>query len=544
MGKKGKNKNGSKRNKSSNIDKEGTKVHLDTPDIILENISLSVPNKQLLIKTDVRFAVGRKYGLIGRNGSGKTTLLQALTNGDLKVKDKDIFYVEQAAKASEDTLYQVVIKSNKKRYSLINEHNKLSKKIEESDITDEEMIRYDELGEELESIGADKDESIVKRILVGLGFSKDKHDNPTSSFSGGWRMRISFAQALYMQPEFLFLDEPTNHLDLNATIWLTNYLSNEWKKTLVVVSHDKDFLNEVCTDIVLLFEQSLIYYTGNYDNHKKMFEQQVTHRESEWNKFQKKVKEMQKRKTKKAVQEFKKKSDILPRIKPYRVRINFPQVPLINRPVVEVKNIEFGYTDDNIIYKELDFSIDMESRITIVGPNGIGKSTLLKLVAEELKPSKGEVFHNHRLRLEYYHQHTIDYLPLDKTPIEYIQSLDNELSIQDVRKHLGHIGLDGSHHNKKLNILSGGQKARIALVAIFVRKPHIILLDEPTNHLDIETIEALVESLNKYNGGVVMVTHDIELILGIDSVLWEVTEEGIDKTTYEKYQDKILNELD
>ena len=517
----------------------------NTKDLILENISVNVPGKTLLRETDVRFVYGRRYGIIGKNGAGKTTLLRSLVNKTFKTpKNMDIFYVEQEVIASNTvTAYESVLESNSKRSKLLIEQNRLEKLMENND-SSKLLEKYTKVSTELEGMGADKDESIIRKILFGLGFSTHSQNKPTLSFSGGWRMRLSIARALYLQPHLLLLDEPTNHLDLNASIWLTNYLTYTWKNSLVVISHDKDFLNEICTDIIHLTEHKLNYYKGNYNQYKQMFIQQGVNREKEWTKIEKKKKEMQKTgKTKKEVNEFMEKSNHLKPEKPYEVHISFAPVASINIPVMEIKDIDFGYDNKELIYKKMNFGLDMDSRITIVGANGVGKSTLLKLVAKELEPTSGEVFHNSRLRLGYYHQHTIEYLPLDETPVEFIMGLDNDITIQDARKYLGMIGLEGKLHTKKIELLSGGEKSRVALVAIFVEKPHIILFDEPTNHLDIETVEALVKAIKEYNGGVIMVTHDVDLIVETDCILWEINNGKIKETTYDAYHDRILDEV-
>ena len=525
---------------------EDTDMHNNTKDLILENISVTIPGKTLLRDTDIRFVYGRRYGIIGKNGAGKTTLLKSLVNKTFKTpKNMDIFYVEQEVVASNTvTAYESVLESNSKRSKLLIEQNRLEKLMESDKNSSRLIDKYTKISTELEGMGADKDESIIRKILFGLGFPTDKQDRPTSSFSGGWRMRLSIARALYLQPHLLLLDEPTNHLDLNASIWLTNYLTYTWKNSLAVISHDKDFLNEICTDIVHLTEQKLSYYKGNYNKYKQMFIQQGVNREKEWGKIEKRKKEMQKTgKTKKEVQEFMEKSNHLKPEKPYEVHISFAHVASISNPIMEIRDIDFGYDSDKLIYKKMNFGLDMDSRITIVGANGVGKSTLLKLVAKELEPTSGEVFHNNRLRLGYYHQHTIEYLPLDETPVEFIMGLDNGLTIQDARKYLGMIGLEGKLHTRKIEFLSGGEKSRVALVAIFVEKPHIILFDEPTNHLDIETVEALIKAVKDYNGGVVMVTHDVDLILETDCILWEINNGKIKETTYDAYHDRILDEV-
>lgn len=542
MGKKNKKQQNATDN---NKDKENESNSVFSKDLILEKVDIRVPGKTLIKESDIRFAYGRKYGMIGINGSGKTTLLKSLVNHTFKIHSQlDIYYVEQEIPASQKTVYESVIESNSKRCTLLMEQLQLSQLLENDDCPTDTMKQYTQISEQLVLLNADKDESIVRKILHGLGFSTAEQNMETSSFSGGWRMRISLARALYLQPTILLLDEPTNHLDLNAAIWLTDYLANNWSHTLVVVSHNKDFINEVCTDVIHLYEHKLSYYKGNYDSYKIAFKQYITHRESEWAKLQRKVTELRNKSTpRKDITTFIEKSNVLQPLKPYTVNILFPSITTINNPAIEFNDVTFGYTKDKLIYNNLNFAINMDSRITIVGKNGVGKSTLLKLIATQLTPINGEILHNSRLKLGYYHQHSIEQLPLNNTPIEYIETIDPNLSVQIIRKYLGSIGLEGSVHNNKINTLSGGQKARVTLIALFVLKPHIILFDEPTNHLDIETIESLVKSISTYEGGVIMVTHDIDLIVKTNSELWEIKQSEIIKTTYESYRAQILDSI-
>lgn len=518
-----------------------TKIEVTNNDISLENIDVKVPKKTLLENTDLKLTYGRKYGLIGINGIGKSTLLKYIYNRTLNVpKSIDIYYVDQEVKSDDKiTVFETVISSNTVRQQLVDKANKLEKQIG----SDEKLIeQYNNVLEELNAINANKDESIVRTILHGLGFTPEGQNKVISSFSGGWRMRISLAKALYLKPTVLLLDEPTNHLDLNANIWLTDYLDTQWKNTLFVVSHDKDFLNEVCTDIVHMSELKLNYYTGNYDQYKKMYVQQIKKRDSDWNKYRKALKNIKKKGNKDEIERFIKKKKVDPPPKPYKIHIEFGDVLELKNPIIEMTNVNFKYEDKYII-EGLTINIDKESRMTIVGNNGVGKSTFIKLLVKELNPinEDGDVHHDNRLRFSYYHQHSIDYLPLDLTPIEYIYKL-SKLDIQIIRRKLGSIGLEGKLHNTPIKLLSGGQKSRVSFVEMQLTNPHMIILDEPTNHLDIETVEALIDAINKYNGCVIMVTHDIELITKTYSDIYELKDGSLEKTTYEKYRDKILDE--
>lgn len=512
-------------------------------DVSLENISLSIGKIRILESASLKLAYGRKYGLVGINGVGKSTLLRAMYNRTIdNMPNIEMFYVEQENPASEvETVYETVIRSSSKRSELLQLQYSIEKKMENNE--DVNMDIYNRVLDELSAIGADQDDAKVSKILRGMGFEENDIHRPTASFSGGWRMRVSIAKALFLEPTLLLLDEPTNHLDLNAVLWLSNYLAT-WKNTVFVVSHDKDFLNEVCTDIVQITERKLNYFKGDYNMFKDMEMQLLKKRTDDWVEFEKKIKQMQKKSTsKKDIAEYTKKHGCEKPPKPYRVRINFPDVGDIGIPVLEARHVDFSYGDKKI-FSGLDFGIDLHSRITVVGRNGAGKSTFIKLLAKEIEPSTGEIYHNHKMRVGYFHQHNIEYLPLEQSAVEYLKSLDDDLVDQDARKYLGGIGLEGSLHLKPIKLLSGGQKSRVALAGIFVLKPHVVLLDEPTNHLDIETIESLIDAVNSFNGGVVMVTHNVDLITNTKCVLWELDEGELNETTFEVYKHKLLSVLD
>ena len=485
-------------------------------DINLYNISINVYNKDLFIDTDLKINYGFKYGLVGKNGICKTTLLKHIAHRILPIhNDLDILYVEQEIEpSSEISVFETVISANKERSELI-------KLMDNDNDTDIEM--YQELQERFIQIGGDRDESIVKRILIGMGFTKDDLDKPTAEFSGGWRMRISLARALYMKPTLLILDEPTNHLDLKAVIWFTEYLK-EWKTTLLVVSHNKNFLNEVCTHIINIEDKKLVYYSGSYDKFKQMYINNYETQLKNWIKSKKKTKRPE---------------------KPYEVKINFKETKLLNSPILVANDLTFYFDPRYILFENLNLNIDMNSRITIVGDNGVGKSTLINLLVGNLKPVNGSIYRNHHLRIGYYNQHFTDSLPLDQTSIEYITQLSKIDSEQEVRKLLGTIGLEGSMHKIPIKHLSGGQKARVAFISLFVSNPHLLFLDEPTNHLDMETIEALISAINSYNGGVIIISHDVELITKTNCDIYICQNKTLNRyeNSYQSYKMEILSTL-
>lgn len=387
-------------------------------------------------------------------------------------------------------------------------------------------------------------------------------------------MRISLARALFIEPTLLMLDEPTNHLDLNAVIWLDDYLQR-WKKTLLVVSHDQDFLNSVCSEILHIEDLKLASYRGDYDAFKKEQANRLKQQIKEYDKQQKRLRDLKRsgQSRAKATDNVKKNSkrepgarsrkkandaiasgtataeitELIKRPREYTVQLEFSEVPELSRPVMEVNNVHFRYSQKHpVIFDKIDFGIDMDSRICVVGPNGAGKSTLLKLLTGEVDPTKGDVRRNPRLRMGIYNQHFVDRLPMDKTPVEHLRDRFQDEDYQSVRNRLGKYGLEGHAHEVVMRDLSGGQKARVVFVELSLQRPHILLLDEPTNNLDIETIDALIEAINEFNGGIIVVTHDQRLIEFCECSLWVVEKEKVTPWTagFEDYKDTLLQEME
>jgi len=428
--------------------------------------------------------------------------------------------------------------------------------------------RLAEIYTRLDEIEAHLAEHKASSILHGLGFDDEMKQRATRDFSGGWRMRISLARALFRQPRLLLLDEPTNHLDLNAVIWLENYLL-KWKNTLFVVSHDQDFLNSVCTDIYHLHQQNLAHYKGNYDKFKHEFVQMVDGERKAYDKQQKMIKSQnqQKRKTKSgqekakeaakfAARDSKKKNDkksdqkekpaLLARPpKDYTVNFEFPDSPRLDGIFLQIKEVSFGYPNKPLLFKNVTIGIDEQSKIALVGNNGTGKSTLLKLIIGKIDPISGEVTRNRKLVIGRFSQHFVDQLTMDKNPVEYLTSLFPTKNPQEIRSMLGRVGLPGANHLQPITSLSGGQKSRVVFAEICGRSPQLLLLDEPTNHLDLESIEALAEGLNNFEGAVLMVSHDSRLITEVCSDLWICKNQGVTPYDgdFQDYREMLLEEF-
>ncbi|KAF7686176.1 ATP-binding cassette sub-family F member 1 isoform X1 [Silurus meridionalis] len=533
-------------------------------DIKLERFSISAHGKELFVNADLLIVAGRRYGLVGPNGKGKTTLLKHISNRALSIPPNiDVLLCEQEVVADDTPAVQAVLKADTRRLKLLDEEKKLQALLEKGE--DSVSERLEKVYEELRAIGAAAAEAKARRILAGLGFTSEMQNRPTKKFSGGWRMRVSLARALFMEPTLLMLDEPTNHLDLNAVIWLNNYLQS-WKKTLLIVSHDQSFLDEVCTDIIHLDNQKLYYYRGNYLTFKKMYVQKQKELLKQYEKQEKKLKDLKaggkstkqaEKQTKEALtrkqQKGKKKGqeeeshevqELLKRPKEYTVKFTFPNPPPLSPPILGLYSVDFAYTGQKPLFRNIDFGIDMESRICIVGPNGVGKSTLLLMLTGKLTPTKGEMRMNHRLKVGFFNQQYADQLNMEEAPTEYLQRNFN-LPYQDSRKCLGRFGLESHAHTIQISKLSGGQKARVVFAELSCRQPDVLILDEPTNNLDIESIDALSEAINEYKGAVIIVSHDARLITETQCHLWVVENRSIIQIDgdFEDYKREVLEAL-
>lgn len=504
-------------------------------DMILENINITISNETLIENSDIRIVYGRKYSVLGRNGTGKSTMLRFIYDIKNRFPDISVTLIEQEAIIEGDkTVFDEVIESNIERTRLMNIYNTT---------TDSNIM--DTICEKLEEIGAFSDESLVRKILYGLGFTNEMQNKKVSEFSGGFRMRISLAKALYLKPKLLLLDEPNNHLDINSIIWLTDYLKNSWKNSLVVVSHDKNFINEISTDIIHLENKKLSYYQGSYHSFQNSLNIANNIKDKKWNKVMKKVKVMrQSNITKDVINKYLDENKEFKPEKPYKVDLNF-NIPfeLESDEYLKIENGNIGY-GEKIVVKDINLILEKNSKYLLVGKNGAGKTTLFKTIMNRIPILSGNIIMDSRLRIGYYNQHATDILPLDKTPCEYISSLDPSLSNQNIRKYLGIIGLKSTHHNTLISLLSGGQKSRVLFTSVFVMKPHVLLLDEPTNHLDMETIDELINSIKNYQGSIIVSTHNIHLISETEFKILEIDEENIKFTDFNTYYDKVLETIE
>ncbi|XP_061683482.1 ATP-binding cassette sub-family F member 3 [Syngnathoides biaculeatus] len=502
-------------------------------DIRIENFDVSFGERCLLQGAELSLAAGRRYGLIGRNGLGKTTLLKMLASRSLHVPPHiSILHVEQEVAGDHKAALQSVLESDTLREGLLGEERLLNARIANGTAEGMASIRLSEIYCKLEEIEADKAPARASIILAGLGFSPKMQQQPTKEFSGGWRMRLALARALFARPDLLLLDEPTNMLDVSAILWLENYLQT-WQSTILVVSHDRNFLNAVVTDIVHLHSHRLDSYRGDYENFVKTKEDRLKNQQREYEaqlQYRQHIQVFIDRFRYNAnraaqVQSKLKVLERLPELKPIdketQITFRFPEnFEKLSPPILQLDEVEFYYTPDRHLFSGLNLSADLESRVCMVGQNGAGKSTVLKLLMGDLTPISGVRQAHRNLKIGYFSQHHVDQLDLNVCSVELLLNRFPGRTEEEYRHQLGGYGITGELATRPVASLSGGQKSRVAFAQMTMSCPNFYILDEPTNHLDMETIEALADALNKFKGGVILVSHDERLIRLVCKELW------------------------
>merc|ERR1711953_1639238 len=517
-------------------------IHPMARDIKIDNFSVTFYGKELLQDTKLELSVGNRYGLMGVNGCGKSALMAVLGNREVPIQEHiDIYYLAREIPASEKTALEAVMEADEERIKL----EKLAEQLVH--LEDDESQEYlMEVYDRLDELGADTAEAKASHILVGLGFDKDMQAKKCKDFSGGWRMRIALARALFIKPHLLLLDEPTNHLDLEACVWLEEELSN-YKQILVLISHSQDFMNGVCTQVIHLNKQRLDYYGGNYDafvrtraelmeNQDKRYQweqDQIAHMKNYIARFgHGSAKLARQAQSKEKTLAKMVAGGLTEKVKEDRqLSFYFYSCGTIPPPVVMVQNVSFRYNDSTpYIYKNLEFGIDLDTRLALVGPNGAGKSTLLKLIYGDLSPSEGMVRRNNHLKFGRYHQHLHELLEMDLSPLDYMMKKFPEIKERDeMRKIVGRYGITGKQQTAPIKQLSDGQKCRVVFAWLAHQVPHMLLMDEPTNHLDMETIDSLAEAINNFEGGLVLVSHDFRLINQVADQIWICEKQTVTK---------------
>ena len=544
-----KDKNNTQSKQSNKLDKSD-KINKKYVTLFSEKVDISIGKKKLINESDIVINSETKYFLMGNNGCGKTTLMKYLYE---KLKDNEILMIDQDTKieSTEQTIKDFILCADIELYEKYKQMTKLEKS--EYDLTEEQQTEYENLSNYVYSKNWDSYEAKSFKILNGLGFNDP--DKKISLLSGGWRMRLALGRALLYEPNILFLDESSNHCDLHACIWLVDYLKT-YPKTIVMITHQIGFINELAEYIWYIGDlectgSKLYTIKGKYKNLLQFQEQTEIAITQKYEKLQKKITEMRKKTiTKAEIEEVIKKAQAPRPPKKYSVNISFENIGLQmgSKNIIELRNVNFGYTSNNYILKNVELGICLQSRIVIVGDNGAGKTTLFKLCTGQILPTDGEIIKDDRIRVGHFHQLTVDNLPLEKCSIEYLKSINNDLTDDQCRAKLGKIGLkkndDLDIPKTQIKDLSGGQKVRLSLCAIQLNSPSVILLDEPSNNLDVTSIEALITGINEFNGAIIIITHDTHLIESIENYeLYQITNQTLKKFKgdFEEYKDHILS---
>eukprot|EP00008_Paramoeba_atlantica_P009837 CAMPEP_0201477024 /NCGR_PEP_ID=MMETSP0151_2-20130828/2127_1 /ASSEMBLY_ACC=CAM_ASM_000257 /TAXON_ID=200890 /ORGANISM="Paramoeba atlantica, Strain 621/1 / CCAP 1560/9" /LENGTH=600 /DNA_ID=CAMNT_0047857623 /DNA_START=132 /DNA_END=1934 /DNA_ORIENTATION=+ len=513
-------------------------------DIKFVNFSLSSHGVPLIADTTLELNYGRRYGLIGRNGSGKTTFMRVLGAREIEIPTHiDVYLLSEEMDPTEKTAMEAVVDYG---LSEVKRLESLESQIIEEHGPENQILM--DIYERLDELDPTTFEKRAGELLNGLGFTPDTMKKMTKDMSGGWRMRVALARALFVKPHLLLLDEPTNHLDLEACVWLENYLST-YPKILLIVSHSQDFLNGVCTNIMHLTpKKTLQYYGGNYDAFVRTKTENEVNQMKQYVKQQEEIKHIkefiascgtyanlvkQAKSRQKILDKMEAAGLVQPVEKERPVSLYFPACGDLSPPVLAFSDVAFSYSGEkkDYLYKNLNFGVDLDSRVVLVGPNGAGKSTLLKLMVAEINPSEGMVQRHGHLRIARYHQHSNDQLALDMTPIDYMRKEFDHLGIeiQEWRQRLGRFGISGKLQTTVMETMSDGQKSMVVFCYIAQRSPHLLLFDEPTNHLDMEAIDSLAEAINEFEGGLVVVSHDFRLLQQVAKEIWVCDNRSVTK---------------
>lgn len=503
-------------------------------DVKITAFSLSYHGRVLIGETELELNYGRRYGLIGQNGSGKSTFLECLAAREVPIPEQiDIFHLSEEAEAQDLTALEAVVYIAKQEIQRLEaESDRLL------DVEGPESEALQLVYERLEELDPNVLETRAGELLAGLGFSKTQVQKKTKDLSGGWRMRVSLARALLVSPALLLLDEPTNHLDIEACIWLEDYLA-KYPHTLVVISHSQDFLNTVCTNIINLTHQKLVYYGGNYDQFVKTKQDLEIDQMKRYNKQQDEIQHIKQfiascgtysnlvrqGKSRQKVLDKMEADGLVEKVKDEKkFNFYFPDCGKLPPPVMQISGLCFSYNGEkkDYLYQNLDLSVDLDSRVALVGPNGVGKSTLLKLMVGDLEPTEGIVRRNPHLRIGRYYQHSVDQLDMEATPLEFMKRTFEHLKMEETewRQTIGRFGISGYQQGTPIGQLSDGQKSRLVFCCMSLNSPNLLLLDEPTNHLDMECIDALAEAIQNFEGGMVLVSHDFRLIRQVAKEIW------------------------
>ncbi len=538
--------------------------------IDIKNLSIQFTGINLFENVNLRISKHDKIALVGSNGTGKSTLLKLLygiekpeTGEIFRQKGIRIGYLQQDLISSKgQTLFAEVKSSLPDLKSLDERETEIIEGLNSPALLDEDR---EELLEELGEIHHKKDEidfyaadSRIEKVLAGLGFKSKDFERSTAEFSGGWQMRIQLAQILLAENDLILLDEPTNHLDLDTLTWLEEFLQS-FKGSLILVSHDRHFVDSVTNKTLEVFDKQIGFFPGNYSAYLKFKDERDIQLRAQQKTQEKKIKE-----TEKFIERFRYKStkskQVQSRIKQLekldsisiaeeekRIELRFPEPPRSGIVPVELKNISKSYSELSVL-KNVDLLIERGDKIAIVGPNGAGKTTLAKIIGSKLAPTTGEIIYGHNTLVSYYEQEVADALNPEDDLIDTLEEMNNDLSVGHIRSILGSFLFSGDDVFKKVKVLSGGEKSRVALARLLLTQSNLIILDEPTNHLDFSSKEILKRALVEFAGTLIIVSHDVDFLETITTKVLEIRDQqvkiivgGIDYYLQKKKEDAQID---
>ena len=531
--------------------------------VTLIRISLNFSERQIFRDIGFQVEPGDRIGMVGRNGSGKTTLLRIIKgeispdSGDMKIaKRTRIGYLPQDVHETlSGPLIQAVLDAIPGRADLRNDQKAAEQSLKSTLDTQEQAVigkRIAGIHQEINRLDQEFPRHAAEKILAGLGFKTGDFTRPISDLSGGWKMRAALAALLYQKPDLLLLDEPTNHLDVPSVRWLEEFLQN-FKGAMVLVSHDREFLNRQINRIVSFEIEGMRSYNGNYDFYLKAREEEVRSLEARAKNQEQKIKDAEKfierfrskatkaRQAQSKIKLVKKMEMVETHRKEKAIHFSFPEVARTGREVVSIQRMSkrFG---DNILYEDLNVKVLRGERIAIIGPNGCGKTTLLRLVAGEMESDRGDISLGHGVTFAYFAQHHSDRLNPRNTVIEEVYQAVPHATIGFVRSVCGAFLFSGKDVDKPIGVLSGGERARVSLGKLLVNPGNFMLMDEPTNHLDIESSETLIDALEGYGGTLLFVSHNQSFVNRLATKIWDIRGRGIVEYpgTLDEYYDHLL----